>query len=75
MSEPRRRNDREPVNQIANTPAGEASATENASSSVEQLAAGPTHDELARRAYQLFEERGREPGRDWEDWFQAEREL
>jgi hypothetical protein len=35
----------------------------------------PTHDEIARRAYQLFEERGREPGREWEDWFRAEREL
>jgi hypothetical protein len=35
----------------------------------------PSHDEIARRAYQLFEERGREPGREWEDWFRAEREY
>ena len=75
MSVSRRRNDREPLNQIADTPASEATATGNAPSSVERLASGPTHDEIARRAYQLFEERGREPGREWEDWFRAEREL
>jgi hypothetical protein len=35
----------------------------------------PTHDEIARRAYGLYEERGGGHGRDWEDWLQAEREL
>jgi hypothetical protein len=30
---------------------------------------------VARRAYQLYEQRGRGHGRDWEDWFQAERDL
>jgi hypothetical protein len=35
----------------------------------------PSHDETARQAYELFEQRGREHGRDWEDWFRAEREL
>jgi hypothetical protein len=75
MSVSRRRNDRESLNQIADTPASEATATRNAPSSVERLASAPTHDEIARRAYQLFEERGREPGREWEDWFRAEREL
>jgi hypothetical protein len=33
------------------------------------------HELLARRAYQRFEERGQEHGRDIEDWFEAEREL
>ncbi|HYL16966.1 MAG TPA: DUF2934 domain-containing protein [Terriglobales bacterium] len=35
------------------------------------------HVQLAvvRRAYELFEARGCEPGRDWEDWFRAESEL
>ena len=75
MSVSRRRSDREPLNQIADMPAGEATATGHAPSSVERLASPPTHQELARRAYQLFEERGREPGREWEDWFRAEREL
>ena len=75
MSVSRLRNDREPLNQIADPRASEATATGNAASSVERLAPGPTHDEVAHRAYQLFEERGREPGREWEDWFRAEREL
>jgi hypothetical protein len=32
-------------------------------------------DAISRRAYQRFEERGYEHGRDLEDWFEAEREL
>jgi hypothetical protein len=35
----------------------------------------PSYDDIARRAYQLYEERCGEHGRDQEDWFQAEREL
>jgi hypothetical protein len=35
----------------------------------------PSADDVARRAYQLYEARGGEPGRDIEDWLQAEREL
>jgi len=37
---------------------------------------GPsTHDEIARRAYEIFEQRGREHGHDLDDWLRAEREL
>lgn len=37
---------------------------------------GPsTHDEIAKRAYELFEARGREHGHDLDDWLQAERQL
>jgi hypothetical protein len=32
-------------------------------------------DQVARRAYERYEERGREDGRDQEDWFAAEQEL
>jgi len=35
----------------------------------------PLHELIARRAYELFEERGGHPGHDVEDWLQAEREL
>ena len=35
----------------------------------------PTHEDIARRAYQRYEQRNRTPGRDQEDWFQAEAEL
>ena len=30
---------------------------------------------VAVRAYELFQERGREPGRDVDDWLRAEQEL
>ena len=35
----------------------------------------PSPDEIRLRAYQIYEARGRQPGRDLDDWFQAEREL
>ena len=35
----------------------------------------PSQEALARRAYELFVERGAEPGRDVEDWLRAEAEL
>jgi HSP20 family protein len=33
------------------------------------------HDVIARRAFDIFESRGRAPGHDQEDWFRAESEL
>jgi hypothetical protein len=35
----------------------------------------PSCDDIAKRAYQIFERRGYSHGHDEEDWFQAEREL
>ena len=35
----------------------------------------PSYDNIARRAYHLYEERGREHGHDQGDWFQTECEL
>lgn len=32
-------------------------------------------EDIARRAFELYESRGGEHGRDWDDWFQAETEL
>jgi hypothetical protein len=37
--------------------------------------ADATHEEIARRAYQLFLERGGENGQDVNDWLRAEAEL
>lgn len=34
-----------------------------------------TEDAIRNRAYQLYRDRGAVDGRDWDDWFQAEREL
>ena len=35
----------------------------------------PSGDEIARRAYEFYEQRGRQHGRDRDDWVTAEREL
>jgi hypothetical protein len=35
----------------------------------------PSHDDVSRRAYELFQARGGEPGRELENWLEAEREL
>lgn len=32
-------------------------------------------DEIRRRAYELYEQRGREDGHDVEDWLHAEKEI
>jgi hypothetical protein len=32
-------------------------------------------DEVARRAYEIFQQRGSTPGRDVEDWLEAERQV
>ena len=34
-----------------------------------------TREDIARRAYDLYLGRGREPGHELEDWLQAEQEL
>jgi hypothetical protein len=35
----------------------------------------PTHDEIARRAYAIFEQEGRPEGRELEHWLRAEAQL
>jgi hypothetical protein len=35
----------------------------------------PNHDEIRRRAYEFYLERGGLPGRELEDWLQAESEF
>ena len=35
----------------------------------------PTHDQIKRRAYQIYLERGARPGNELDDWLRAEREL
>jgi Protein of unknown function (DUF2934) len=35
----------------------------------------PSPNDVARRAYELFQTRGGEPGHDLEHWLEAEREL
>ncbi len=35
----------------------------------------PSQDMIRARAYELYENRGREPGQDKEDWLRAEQEI
>jgi hypothetical protein len=39
------------------------------------LSASPSQEEIAKRAYQLYEQNGREEGRDLEYWLEAEKSL
>jgi Protein of unknown function (DUF2934) len=34
-----------------------------------------SREEIARRAFEIFQSRGSDHGRDFEDWLQAEREV
>jgi hypothetical protein len=36
---------------------------------------GPSEDQIRTRAYEIYLERGGQPGHDRDDWFQAEFEL
>ena len=53
------------------TPAGEKTG-QRAQATRE---AAPNHDRIARRAYELYDERGRQDGWALEDWLNAERQL
>jgi hypothetical protein len=74
MPTPRHKN-LEELDRTYYTPSTVPIATEDPPAAAEHPARKATHDAIARRAYELFEQRGSEPGREWEDWFQAEREL
>jgi hypothetical protein len=40
-----------------------------------RLSVSTREEKIRRRAFEIYVERGREPGYDVEDWLQAEREL
>jgi hypothetical protein len=46
-----------------------------AAAAPEPIVIRPTHDEIARRAHQMWIERGRTHGKHEEDWLRAEQEL
>ena len=60
--------------QIAFNPAL-AAATDAVAQTTATAADVNREEEVAQRAYELYEQRGGEPGHAWDDWFQAEREL
>ena len=63
-SKPKRNATTEPQATSTQAETGEASAGNSA-----------RDEEIRRRAYEIYLERGEQPGRDLEDWLQAEREL
>ena len=68
---------RKSANTAARTPALRSTSTAAPAAAVTRVAGGAAapHDEIARRAFELYCARGREDGRDLDDWLQAEREL
>lgn len=66
----RRQNKSEAAQPLSGSP-----ATEISSSKLRPPLHGPSEEEVRRRAYEIWLARGREHGRDQEDWWQAEREL
>ena len=54
----------------------EPQATSTQAETGEVSVGNSTRDEgIRRRAYEIYLERGEQPGRDLDDWVQAEREL
>ena len=54
---------------------GTTTVRKTRATAMDQSAARPTYDDVARRAYELFVARGGTHGRDWDDWLSAERQL
>jgi len=71
-SQRKRRNDVEPTDSSPVTTS--ASDNQNQVEGVD-TESRPSTDAIAQRAYELYEQRGAGHGEDWNDWFQAEREL
>ena len=40
-----------------------------------QETSGEMHEQIRQRAYELYEQRGRNDGQDMDDWLQAEAEV
>lgn len=55
--------------------AGKPVTTHHPTQESEMQSGDPTHDEIAARAYQCWQERGDEPGSCETDWQQAEQKL
>lgn len=61
--------------QTPHTPASMPERPTNAEPMASSPRNSPTHEQIARRAYEIFLARGGTPGNPEHDWFQAEREL
>jgi len=59
-----------PRSKLPTSRKGSASAASNANAKDSGL-----YERIAQRAYELYEQRGRQAGYESEDWLQAEREI
>jgi hypothetical protein len=57
------------------SPLGQASATGSGTAASSGREGTPSLDQIAQRAYEIYQSRGGTDGQDMEDWLQAEREL
>jgi hypothetical protein len=71
-SQRRRRSDREP---LESSPLSVATPGLSSADPLGLPAIDLNPDEIARRAYELYQQRGGTHGDDWNDWFQAEQQL
>lgn len=60
------------TSKVASTPPAKAATASNTAAPART---GPTHEQIARRAYEIFMARDGQPGDPEQDWMQAEREL
>jgi Protein of unknown function (DUF2934) len=58
-----------PMPEVTSAPAIRKSAGSSAPTPID------LEQQIRQRAYELYEERGRTPGQEREDWFRAEREV
>ncbi|MCY1016013.1 DUF2934 domain-containing protein [Pyxidicoccus sp. MSG2] len=61
--------------QTPHTPASMPARSTNTEPMASSPRNSPTHEQISRRAYEIFLARGGTPGNPEHDWFQAEREL
>jgi len=54
--------------------AAQAASSQGAAREV-SMGSSARDEEIRRRAYEIYLERGEQPGRELDDWLQAEREL
>ena len=53
----------------------EHQATSTQAASESPVSNSPSYEEISQRAYEIYIERGKQPGNDLDDWLQAELEL
>jgi hypothetical protein len=54
---------------------GTPSVKKARATAMDESSTRPTYDDVARRAYELYLQRGCTHGQDWDDWLSAERQL